>query len=129
MNYEYKTLPGESTVVLTFYEDFNFKTDLAKTTPEAIAMLNGLNKPVFWVVHILGKLDVEDLLLATKDVSQGPDAVWRHPMIREVVVISSDLLVQAAAPGFDTEAFGNLKIQVFADLDQALAYVRSQQGR
>lgn len=129
MSYEYKTLPAESTIVLTLHEDFNFKRDLATTTPEAIAMLNGLTRPVFWVVHIRGKLDIEDLLLATKDVSQGPDAVWRHPMIREVVVVSSDLLVQAAAPGFDTDAFGNLKIQVFADLDQALAYVRSQKGR
>jgi hypothetical protein len=76
-------------------------------------------------VHVLAPMDVEDLLLATSDISQGPNAIWRHPKIREVLLISPQAIVQAAAPALSGDAFGNLNVRLFESLDEALACIRS----
>ena len=125
MAYQYQILSDEPAVILTLEKDFNFKTDLELATPEALDILNQCTEPVFWVVHILASMDVEDLLLGTAVVSQGPSALWRHPMIKEVLLISPQAIVQASAPALSGDVFGNLNVRPFESLDDALAYIHA----
>jgi hypothetical protein len=125
MTYQYEIVSDKPAVILTLEKDFNFKTDLEIATPEALDILNQCAEPVFWVVHVLAPMDVEDLLLSTAEVSRGPNAVWRHPMIREVLLISPQAIVQASAPALSSDMFGNLNVRLFESLDDALAYIRA----
>jgi hypothetical protein len=125
MTYQYEIVSDKPAVILTLEKDFNFKTDLEIATPEALDILNQCAEPVFWVVHVLAPMDVEDLLLSTAEVSRGPNAVWRHPMIKEVLLISPQAIVQASAPALSSDMFGNLNVRLFESLDDALAYIRA----
>ena len=96
MSYKYERISGEPIIIVHLFEDFNFKTDLQIATPEAVRILDGVDTPVFWVVNVLAPMDLEDLLLATQDISQGENALWKHPNIRQTVVVSQDAMIAAA---------------------------------
>lgn len=123
--YRFETPPGEPVVILTLFEDFDFK-DMAVSNSQAYAILEKCDTPVFWIVNLQAKIDLEKMLLGSAGVTQGADALWQHPMIREILLVSPQELVHAAAPGFSTEAFGNLNVRAFTNMDEVLAYIRSQ---
>ena len=101
MSYKYERISGEPIIIVHLFEDFNFKTDLHIATPEAVRILDGADTPVFWIVNVLAPMDLEDLLLATQDISQGENALWKHPNIRQTVVVSQDAMIAAAVPGLN----------------------------
>ena len=68
----------------------------------------------------------ESLIEGTRQSAGNPNSAWHHPMIRQVVLVTNWKVLKAAAAGFDSDPFGNLKVPTFATLDEALDYARAQ---
>jgi hypothetical protein len=124
----FKKLPGEPIVVVTLSREYDFIADADEGAQAAMAVLDGSNQPVFWIVdfHITPdqehSLSLDQLLVSSNSVTE----LWSDPRIRQVLIVTSDEVLRLAAQGMTSEAFGNLSIALFASLDEALAYARSQ---
>jgi len=121
-------VPGEPIIILDLAEDFDFGADMDEGNQVAVQFLNSLPQPIFWVVDFRAleragfTPNMDQLLFASSKVMD----VWRHPKVRQVLWVTSSSVLQLAAPGFETEVFGNLSVRTFGTLDEALAYARSQ---
>jgi hypothetical protein len=120
-----KKLPGEPIVVVTLAENYDFNTELEPGTREAFAVLDTLDEPVFWIVHILCPMDLNDLLVGASLSTRGAGALWTDPRIKKVLLVTQLDLLHAAAPGLKTEAFGHFDLQIFSELDAAIDYARN----
>lgn len=123
-----KKLYGEPIVVETMSADYHLVDEAPKGVPEVLKFLDHLTEPVFWVVDIsaVEEVSIEDLLKGTELVAQGQNAVYRHRNIREVLYVSTSRMIKMAAAGLGNAKFGNLKVQVFENLETALQYAREQ---
>jgi hypothetical protein len=53
-------------------------------------------------------------------------ALLTHPLMKEFLVVTNVKLVELAAKGLSSDIFGNVAVQVFETLEDALAYAREQ---
>ena len=124
----FKQLPGEPIIVVTLSKEYDFIADADEGARAGLAVLDRLKHPVFWVVdfHITPNqehsLNLDQLLVSSNAVTR----LWSDPRIRKVLLVTSDEIVRLAGRGMTSETFGNLPIEIFASLDEALRYARSQ---
>ncbi len=121
-------LPNEPIIIQTMSSDYSLIDEFPKDHPKLYAMLDELTEPVFWIVDIskVKKLDMQDLLTGTKLVASGKKPLYHHPNIRQALYVSSKRLIKMAAAGLGYEKFGNLQVEVFENLADALAYAREK---
>ncbi len=97
-------------------------------------LLDILNEQTEPVIHIAdmsaADVDFEDILKISANAAYGEDALFRHPMIAEVLVVTEDPAMALAAQGMTTDAYfshgKDFILKVFSTLDEALAYARSE---
>jgi hypothetical protein len=82
----------------------------------------------FYYIFDLGevKFDLTNLILAANRGAGSEGMTLRHPMIREVLVVTQSKLINLAAKGLNSEAFGNVPTSVFDTINDALDYARAQ---
>lgn len=125
--YQLQALPGEPIVIVTIFKDYSIARDMPLSDAEGRILLETLDEPVFYITDITRFTpSMDDLLLGANRGARGEDPMWHHPKIREMVFVSPSTLIHVAAKGMNTVTFGNLKVQVFRTVDEALAYCRAE---
>lgn len=95
------------------------------STADVRALLDEAQEPTFYILDISRlKLSLNDVIVGANTGARGETPLWHHPMIKELVTVSADGLVQLAAKGLSSLTFGNLHIRVFGTLDEAVEYCR-----
>lgn len=121
--------PNDSSIVATFSENYNFVADAAEATRLAISLLDSLNERICWILDFQHTVFAEGLSISLDEVIVASNAanagVWHHPNVRQVVFVTDNEILKLIAQGLNSEAFGNLNVQVFSSLDDALGYARS----
>ncbi len=69
---------------------------------------------------------MNELIEVTNWLARDETSSWRHPNLRQVLLVTQDNLTRIAAKGMNSELFGNMNIAVFTTLDDALAHARSE---
>jgi hypothetical protein len=128
MSVTLKQFPDEPIVMQTMSPDYQLLVEFPQDHPKLYALLEQLSHPVFWIVDIsaVTELSIEDLLKGTELVATGDKPLYRHRNIREVIYVSDRNMIKMAASGLGHNNLGNIKIQVFDNLEIALKYVREQ---
>jgi hypothetical protein len=127
MNYEIKHLDDPPVVIGIWKEGFRYVENGPDYVREVHALWNSLTTPAFYILD-LSRLDAvtfEGLVKAAYSGTRGSSASLHHPTNRGTIFVSSAVLVKAGAKGMDSEVYGNVHIDMFETLDQALAHVRS----
>ncbi len=127
MSYSIEPVTGEQIIVIAFHQDFDFKHELRPLTEDLRAMLDGASEKVILIndlEHI--SLKLEDLLNAGDMARRREESMFHHPNVLGIAVVSSSKVIQLSARGLNSATFGNLNLPVFATLDEALGYARSQ---
>lgn len=109
--------------IVTMTENFDFGDDMRVGDEAAYAILDEVDTRVYWIVDILRtSMSFERLLNATNSVASGQEPLFKHPNIKQVILVSESRMIQLAAKGLDSEIFGHLAVKVFDTVEDAIHY-------
>lgn len=124
--YRLELLEGEPIILVTIFEDYSIARDMPKSDQEGRALLETFDRPGYFITDITRlKPTVDDLIQGSNRGARGDDPLWKHPLVREMIFVSSSPFIQVAAKGMNTVTFGNLSVQVFKTVEEALVYCRA----
>ena len=124
----FKQVPNELIAISTSLEDYDYgdATLLAEDNQAAIEFLDGMIEPVFWIMDTQGTLSISDLMVSASAMARVEVTPWKHPNVRELIIVNKSPMIHLAAKGMNTATFGNFSIAVFDTLDKGIAYARSK---
>jgi hypothetical protein len=120
-------LPEQS--VLLFKSTAEFKLAAAMDTMlDAVhGVLNTLDDSVFYLIDIReSHITVTDAMMSMEPVIFGEKAFFRHPKIREILLVTPNPLLRRVTEGVASGLQNDVILLVFEDLDSALAYVEQR---
>jgi hypothetical protein len=127
MSYTVKKLPGEPILISVMGEAYDIGRDASASAQQLLDLLETLDVPVFLVADMREiRANFGDVVAGLGAATRGEAAVFRHPNIREVVVVTTSDLLGMAAKALGQLQYGGLRASVFETLDEALAYVRDR---
>ena len=125
MLFDVKKHPDLPAVIGQWYEGFKFVKDGADYAVAANALLDEQTEPVFYIIDMsdLQTITIDGVTEVANSGANNLKSSYRHPMNREMILISQANIVKLAVKGASTATFGNLKVKLFETLDEALAYI------
>ncbi len=122
----FNKLPDEPIVIVTLSGSSAELSDTERDPTQLHSLLSIVSEPVFLILDMSGaQLSLNELMRGASGAFRGDTPTFRHPNIRELIQVSNDPTLEIAAKGLDSEVFGNIKIQLFQTLGEALAYARA----
>ena len=67
-----------------------------------------------------------DAMIQNLNMVRQENHLLAHPMLRELIVISAQQLITRGVKGLDSAVYGNLRLKVFPELEDAVKYVDTQ---
>lgn len=125
MSFKVEKLPDEPIIVATIHEDYDLVNEIPLSDRAVRDILQTVDEPQSYIIHFELQLSFDEILLGATKVARGQDPLWHHPYIKQVILVSNDASMKISAAGMSADMFGNLNIQVFETLEDALDYVRS----
>lgn len=127
MNYKVEVIPDEPIVKIELYKHYSFVTDDPIATDKARQILNQSDEPMFMLMDVTDlSMSLEDVIKSTNNDARGEDAIFHHPKLIELLVVTRSKMIQLAVKGLTTVTFGNVKAKAFQTVDEARIYVRSK---
>lgn len=127
MSYTVEFAESEGILTATWYEGFNFKTEINKFVKEVEDILDAQSTPVY-LIHAFdnAKLSFSDIISGASMASRGEASVFHHKMVKQVIFVTADRTLRLAAKGLNNVSFGFVSVKVFETLDEALDFIRSE---
>ena len=127
MNYKVEALPGEPVILATLYEDYSYTVDDPQANAEVVNILDEIDGAMFLVIDATHRsFSLDDVVQAANNDARGEDALYHHPKLLGVLIVTRSSLVRLATKGLNTVTFGNVNAYAFEALDEAIEYARSQ---
>lgn len=129
MTYSVKLLSGENILLGQWHEDFSFQDEMYAYNNEALDILDSLTAPVY-VIHEFANpaLSMQDIMTGASIATRGEKPSFQHPMIKEIIFVTTSQVIKVAAKGLNSMPFGNVDVTILDTVDEARAFVRSQSG-
>jgi len=126
MAVKFELLPGEPILIQTLDKEFNFGTDGKTLLDRTMATLDAQSEPIFYIADMTEvDFSLDDMIGASNLVTRQV-ALFRHPKMREGIIVTESRLMGLAARGLNSPIFGDITLKVFKTRDEALAYVRGE---
>lgn len=126
MSYSTIKVENQPIVISTLHKDYDLATEITYSNQAAIEVLSDASEDqLFLIVHFEVQLTMNDILLGASAVTRGENALWLHEKVRQVLVVTKDLATSLSAQGMRHELFGNVNVEVFETLEQALSFAQS----
>lgn len=128
-SFDISWLPYEGVVFGKFCAGFDFRTDLNASARQLTYALNQAGAPVPYVFDIT-ELDMTfgDLVAAMAEMTRGDIPAWRHPNLKELVVISKQSMARIGTDALKQTQYGKLRASVFHNVGDALRYLHAKQA-
>lgn len=127
MNYKIEIIQDEPIVIVTLYKHFSFAVDDSVATGEVWEILDQNNQPMFMIMDVTAlSLSLDDLVKSANNDTHGERAIYHHPNLLELLVVTRSAMVKLAVKGITTVTFGNVNARAFETVDEALAYTRAE---
>ncbi len=124
--YTNKKLPGEPIIYCYMSESWQ-ASELPAVFDEVTAILDAAEEPLILITSAQSiNLTMDDIISTASFAAGGSDAFLHHPNLREFVFVTSVKMLQLAAKGLESDAFGNLPVKVFESEEEAFAYARAR---
>ena len=128
MNYTCKKLPGEPITIWTPLKTWNAERDIPQANVKLVALWDAADSFIFHIVNLEKHiLSIADMLRHITNAVYGSTALYAHPSLREILIVSTDPALHSLIKQAQTEPSAVIHdIRHFASLDAALAYARAQ---
>jgi len=119
-------LQNEPIVIMHLHEtDQSQASSRQEFTAQIVTVLDAASEPVFLVFDMGDIRPVfSDIASGTHEATHGSNFL-AHPNVREILTVTSNRVFRLATMGLRSKAFGNLKVQIFETVEEALEYARS----
>lgn len=126
-NFKFEKLPGEPIGIFTALPGYDMSVDVVAGTAAAFEFLDAQDEPIYYIHDFLvvDFPDVEDVSVGAMTVALSENPLFKHPNIREIIFVTTNMLFSLAAKGLDSNLYGNIKSRTFATMEEALSYARS----
>jgi hypothetical protein len=124
--YTVEKLPDEPIVYSWLSESWS-ASELPAVLDALAAIFDAADELLFYISSVGNiSLKIEEVITSASLLARGTNALFHHPNIREILLVTEVKLVQLAAKGLDSDVFGNLPVKSFESEDEAFAYARAQ---
>lgn len=125
--FEITRWPDLPVVYLKTYAEFRWSEHFELMVEELRTYLDNSPAPLYVIDEVEDfAMKANDLFWAASYAAQSPDAILHHPNLIELVVVSTNSVIELAAKGMRTEVFGSAPVMVKPTLDEALSYIDSK---
>jgi hypothetical protein len=124
MSINIEKLPDEPIVIEKFDRDFNFKTQARESIESVLKTLDQQSEPVFYIIDAAEASISLDDIIASASLATKQFSLFKHPNIRETLLVTQSQFTALAARGLNSPLFGHVHVLVFKTLQDALSHVR-----
>jgi len=126
MSFTVKKHPTLPCLIVTVLPGFRLKRDMPESDRLTREILDA-EGPLFNVLDLSqARLALSDVIDGANMGSRSSEPIWKDPRIRQTLLVTTSRVIEMAAAGMNSPAFGNLNVGVFPTLDDALQFVREQ---
>lgn len=126
MSFTIEVFPDEPILLCTFHQDFDMIGSLTLLSDQCNEALDAASEPLYMISDTLAyTFSVTALIAGANAATKGIKPPFFHPNVRKVVWVTDSRLLELGARGMNSPAFGNIDIEVFHTLEEALEYCRS----
>ncbi len=128
--YTYEDLMPDEPIVIYMALDGWYEA-LDESDAEGNEMIRTTKEPLFWILDLSRiRINITTMMVLANKYLRGSEAMWQHPNIRQLCIITGDDLVVKMAAGIaSSDLFGNRHIKVFQSREDTLAFVRAEMNR
>ncbi len=124
MKYQIEKLPDEPIIIGHVQESASTAEENNLAIGQLMELLDQQTQPVILIFEMLtANMSLDDLIQGAA-IAARQRAMYKHPMLRENVIVTQSRLIDLASRGMSSATFGHLKIRTYKTLDEALAYAR-----
>lgn len=121
----FSKLSDEPIVILTISGNVAALSSSERDYAQLRSLFDSVSEPVFFILDMSNaRINLEDLIHGAHDAYLGDSPLFKHPNICQILHVSNDPMLELATEGLNNEIFGNVEIQMFKTLEEALAYAR-----
>ena len=126
MSYRLEMLPDEPIVLIPTPEDFKVGVDIPAATDEFYRFMENAEQDVYLIVDVTHyKVNVEDMLSGASMAARGGTALFHHPRIYKILIVTPQKLAAVSAKGMNSAPFGFPRVEPFPTMEEALAEARA----
>jgi hypothetical protein len=128
--YDIHKFENEPIFIMTLTPEYSIARDLPQSNADAKAVLDAATEPMLGILDLTkaSAFGIDDLIAACNTNARGEKPIWHHPMQRDMILVTESRLLKLATQGLRSVTFGGVSVQVFENVDEALAYYRSRIG-
>jgi hypothetical protein len=129
MSYDLERLPDDPVILFKGYKDFGAPNELGQAVGDIMRLLDQQPEPVYLIQdeRLHRTPNVEEMIIVGQALAWETRALYRHPMLAGVIIVTANEITQALYQGLNSEVFGHVQVELFDTPDEALAYVRGNQ--
>lgn len=121
MSFTVEPYPAAPIIITNLHRDFEVTRELPFVDQATLELLEAATTPQTLIIIFHGALNIDEMLEGARVVAHDGDPIWHHAKVKQVLWVTDDETLKAAAKGLATEDFGNLQVAVFETFDHALA--------
>lgn len=127
MPYHIERFPDLPVVVISYEDHFLFSEHGADLAKDLLQTLDAQSEPIYFInQNPLSKMgSFNELLQAVNSVTRGERPLLKHHNLKKPIWVTTSRLAITVAAGLNTVTFGNVEVLVFATLEEALNWVRT----
>lgn len=112
-------------VVTEVSDDFDVYEELPVFCRTVYEILDDSSRPLRYICKVgQSATNLDDLVMAINMLVRGDYPFASHRNFRELVLVTGDKLASLAVKGMENDAFGNVRVEVFATMEEAMAHAQ-----
>lgn len=120
-------LPSEPILLCQVAPYYSPNPNMEQLDTAVSAILDRADESLFCVSDLTNiTFDDSDLLVTVARSTVEEQALWRHPKLRKLVLVTSLPIIHTALDAIQARTAGGRHVEVFETLDEALVYCRAQ---
>ena len=121
MSHEVAFIPERNACVFTFREGWDTPEGVEARAADIQRILQEAEQPLFLIMDLSQvSMTLDGVIRSSNRLARGPDAPFHHPMCKGVALVTTERIARIVARGLQTETFGNLRVCVCTDVEEAL---------
>ncbi len=114
---------GERIVIFKPDSSFTISRDLQPAVQQLADVLDSSNESMVYIADVRElNISFADMVNILGFVTRGELAIFQHPKLHEIVVVTSSNITALGAQALAQQQYGGVNAHVFEDMDAALAY-------
>jgi hypothetical protein len=127
-SFEIHWLPNENLVFGKFCAEYDFRRDSSASARQLIRALDQAGKPVAYIMDISDlNISFGDMVATLAELTRGDIPAWRHPNLREMLVISRQSVARIGTDALKQTQYGKLRASIFHTVGDAIRYLHAKQ--